>query len=236
MQEHDATNPGTSGGDAGGLEPDCEPVPGQGGIKCRSSDISIDRQEVVFGPPIQGRDKSDVQIVQVRSAGPDALTVTRVALKGDLEPCDLTVLGKSIYDDLGELEETCSFLIIERDQVPRSLENGEFVEVKLVYHRNPDLGPPADAPPTGTLVIESDASRAEDRVKEVSLSVGSDTPRIQATPTVISFPTDATPGRALEESLIVRNAGTGRLRGSAEIVRRLRSPLNPDLRRRGAPN
>jgi hypothetical protein len=177
----------------------------------KSNDISVSKTDLIFKRPIQGRDKSDVEVVKIQSAGATALTVDRVYLKGDLEPCDLTVLGKTIYDDLGDLEETCTFLIVERNEVPKSMENGDFMEVKLVFHRNPDLGPLTDELPTGTLVIESDATRVEDRVKEVELGVEGESPKIQANPPVISFPPDSPPGTALEENIIVRNAGTGTL-------------------------
>lgn len=179
--------------------------------KGSSNDISVDKDEVVFKRPVQGRDDSDVEVVRIRSAGATALTVNNVYLESPMSECDLTVLGKTIYDDLGELDEVCSFLIVERNEVPKTMENGDFMEVKLVFHRNPELGPLTGDLPTGRLIIESDTTLPEDRTKYVSLGVEGETPKIQANPTVIAFPPDSAPGTPLEENIVIRNAGTGTL-------------------------
>ena len=184
---------------------------GDGLRQGKSNDISIDAEGLIFKRPQVGRDDSDVEVVQIRSAGATPLTVTRVYLKGTMEPCDLVTLGKTIYDPLDELDEVCSYLIVDRPVFPKEMPTGDFMEVKLVFHRNPDLGPVSGDLPIGTLVIESDATRVEDRVREVELSIEGETPKIQANPTVISFPPDSPVGASLEESILVRNIGNGTL-------------------------
>lgn len=172
-----------------------------------SNEISTDKDQLFFKRPSAGKDDSDVAVVEVRSSGDAPLTINRVYLAGAMEPCDLVTLGKTIYEPLGELEDVCSYLIVERDTFPKTLQTGEFVQVKLVFHRNPELGPLTGEPPTGTLIIESDADNEQDAVLEVQLSVEAETPKIQATPTVISFP----PESAANEDIVVQNVGTGTL-------------------------
>jgi hypothetical protein len=172
-----------------------------------SNEISIDNDQLFFKRPTAGKDDSDVAVVEVRSSGDAPLTINRVYLAGDMEPCDLVTLGKTIYEPLDELEEVCSYLIVERDEFPKTLATGEFVQIKMVFHRNPELGPLTGEPPTGTLIIESDADNEQDAVLEVQLSVEAETPKIQATPTVISFPPDS----AADADVVVQNVGTGTL-------------------------
>lgn len=170
--------------------------------------LTFDRTE-------QGR--TTRQTLQVGHDGEAPLVISEMFIEGAVE-CDRVTHGVSPADPLpGELDATCQWAIDERPVLPLTLEqDSSFRDIRIAYKAIDPVNPTP-----GTLVIVSNAFEKE-RI-EVELGVVRATPRIQVSPTTLSF--DA----AGNGDILVRNSGSGVLTLSDIQITRDNPPPRDDV-------
>lgn len=170
----------------------------------RSADIYTDPQyqqlgerlvaNLTFDRTEQGR--TTRQTLRVGHDGEAPLVISEIYIDGARD-CDRVTQGISPADPLpGELDAMCQWAIDERPALPLTLEESAFRDIRVAYKA---LDPANPAP--GTLVIVSNAFEKE-RI-DVDLDVVRATPRIQVSPTTLSFEA------AGNSDILVRNSGSG---------------------------
>lgn len=155
------------------------------------------------------------QSLRVGHDGEAPLIIEDIYIEGARD-CDRVTQGISPADPLpGELDAMCQWAIDERPALPLTLNDNAFRDVRIAYKA---IDPANPAP--GRLIILSNAFEKE-RV-EVELDVVRATPRIQVSPTTLSFEA------AGNGDLLVRNSGSGVLTLSDARIERLNeAPRDP---------
>ena len=176
--------------------------------KEQSNDVSIDKSQLLFARPINGKTESDPLTVRISSAGATNLTINKIYLESPLTQCDRQELNLGPFEPLpGELDTTCDFEILDKPALPKVMPNGDYAEVTITFHHSASADPLGSSTPTGRLVVESDATRPEFRTQYVDLGVIGEHPVIATSPEVIAL----TPNVATSETILVRNVGSGGL-------------------------
>ncbi|MCB9554204.1 MAG: choice-of-anchor D domain-containing protein [Myxococcales bacterium] len=170
---------------------------------------------LVFDRVPQGR--TTRQSLRVGHDGEAPLVIDQIYIEGSTD-CDRISAGitpdQPFPDDR---EQRCQWAIDERPQLPLTLDESAFRDIRIAYKAID----PANPQP-GVLVIESNAFE-KPRI-EVDLDVISATPRIVAFPTTLSFPG----GVNGQDAIQVRNSGNGILTLSDIRLRRLNeAPRDP---------
>ncbi|MCB9529395.1 MAG: choice-of-anchor D domain-containing protein [Myxococcales bacterium] len=170
---------------------------------------------LVFDRVPEGR--TSRQTIRVGHDGEAPLVISQIYLEGAPD-CDRTTAGITPDQPFPDArEQTCQWAIDERPELPLTLDEGAFRDVRIAYKA---LNPANPQP--GTLLIQSNA--LDKPVIRVELDVIAARPSIVAFPTTLSFPG----GVDGQDAIQVRNSGNGILTLSDIRLRRLNdAPRDP---------
>ena len=145
--------------------------------------------------------KSQHKKVEIRHEGDIPLNLKRIFIEG-YEHCDRIARLENHEGD-PELDESCEWIVAERPELPRELDDGQFLQMTIQYRPTS-----AEIPPDATLWIYSDVRDQEEL--SLTLTVVAAEPKIRVVPEVMSFP-NVPLGDKESTTLYVYNQGGGTL-------------------------